>query len=324
MFSSALLCSKSRVAPIKNKTVTLLRLELCGCVVLVRLLKNVREALKIEFNGIYTWSDSTIALAWISGDPSRQKVFTSNRTAEIQSILPSKHWHHVKSEDNPADLISRGASLKDLQQCKLWWEDPHWLSRVADYLKSEMPLTNLTQQEMDIVKSEEKRESQVFFSANNSKQIVLSLLNAYSSLSKLARVLAKIYRFINNCRLDNINRNYDKISIDEIHNSNKLLITETQRIHFANKLSNLRAGKQIKSTSTLSSLSPFIDQHRLLRVGGRIQLQGLKPNIKFYCLQKANSHNYYLSESIVDCYTPVRKRYYIRFAKGIGLSMEEI
>lgn len=40
---SSLLCSKSRVAPIKNKTITLPKLELCGAVILVRLLQGVRD-----------------------------------------------------------------------------------------------------------------------------------------------------------------------------------------------------------------------------------------------------------------------------------------
>lgn len=93
---SNLLCSKLRVAPIKNKTITLPKFELCRAIVLVRLLQNVREALKINFDGVYAWSDSTIALAWISDDPFCQKMFVSNKTAEIQSILPSKYWHHVK------------------------------------------------------------------------------------------------------------------------------------------------------------------------------------------------------------------------------------
>lgn len=42
--NSPLLCSKSRVAPIKSKMATLPRLGLCGAVVLVRLLQSVRKA----------------------------------------------------------------------------------------------------------------------------------------------------------------------------------------------------------------------------------------------------------------------------------------
>jgi len=270
-FRSTLLCSKSRVAPIKNKTITLPRLELCGAVILVRLLKNVREALKIDFDGIYAWSDSTIALAWIAGDPSRQKTFISNRAAEIQSILPSDYWRHVKSEDNPADLISRGMSLKDLQQCKLWWEGPRWLSRFDDRLQYEMRLTNLSQEEIDAIKSEQTSELRVFLTTDNSKQLILVSLNKYSSLAKVERVLARIFRFISNCKLDRVKRKFDNISIDEINKVTQLLVIEIQKIHFADEVLDLRTGKQIKTSSKLLSLSPFIDKNGLLRVGGRIQ-----------------------------------------------------
>lgn len=65
---------------------------------------------------MHAWNDSTIALAWIPGDPSLQKVFVSNRTAEVQSIFPPKYWHHGDKNENPEVLISRGASLENLRQ----------------------------------------------------------------------------------------------------------------------------------------------------------------------------------------------------------------
>lgn len=43
----SLLCSKSCVAQVKSKTITLPRLKLCGAIVLVKLLQNVKRALKI-------------------------------------------------------------------------------------------------------------------------------------------------------------------------------------------------------------------------------------------------------------------------------------
>lgn len=129
--NSRLICSKSHVAPVKSKTVTLPKLELCGAVVLVRLLKNVKKALGVELDNIYAWSDSTITLTWISSDPSRQKVFVSNRVAEIQSLLSADHWCHFWWLK--ALTISRGTSLYDLEQCRLRGEGPGWLSQINEY-----------------------------------------------------------------------------------------------------------------------------------------------------------------------------------------------
>ncbi|XP_039311989.1 uncharacterized protein LOC120359242 [Solenopsis invicta] len=185
-----LVCSKSRVAPVKSKTVTLPKLELCGAVVLVRLIKNVKKALGVELDNIYAWSDSTITLAWISGDPSRQKVFVSNRVVEIQSLLSADHWRHVKSADNPADLISRGTSLYDLKQCRLWWEGPEWLSRINEYSQDGARLTTLSQIESEIIRSEERSESRVFLNVDGLNRTVDALINKCSSLSRVERIVA--------------------------------------------------------------------------------------------------------------------------------------
>lgn len=55
--SSFLVCSKSRVAPVKSSTITLPRLELCGAIILTRLLTAVKEALKIHITEVHAWTD---------------------------------------------------------------------------------------------------------------------------------------------------------------------------------------------------------------------------------------------------------------------------
>ncbi|GFX70897.1 hypothetical protein TNCV_1688801 [Trichonephila clavipes] len=42
-------------------------------------------------------------------------------------VLPTKHWRHVPSKENPADIASRGIDPKCLPDCKLWWQGPPWL-----------------------------------------------------------------------------------------------------------------------------------------------------------------------------------------------------
>ena len=73
-------------------------------------------------------SDSTIALSWVKADPARWHTFVSNYVSQIQSMLPTTEFVHVPSEENPADLCSRGlqATLLVAQQ-KFWFQRPTWL-----------------------------------------------------------------------------------------------------------------------------------------------------------------------------------------------------
>lgn len=81
------------------------------------------------------WCDSTITLARIAGISTRLKTFVGNRVSEIQELTKNGIWKYVPSQDNPANIVSRGVELYQLIQ------RPDWLAQVEE----ERPEINVSQ-----------------------------------------------------------------------------------------------------------------------------------------------------------------------------------
>ena len=121
----SLVISKTKVAPIKRLTIP--RLELCGAKLLTQLLHHTQQALSIPTESVYAWTDSTIVLSWLIGNPRRFKTFVGNRVSHIMQLIPPDRWNHVRSPENPADCASRGLFPSELLDHGLWWNGPDWL-----------------------------------------------------------------------------------------------------------------------------------------------------------------------------------------------------
>lgn len=122
--------SKTRVAPIK--TLSIPRLELCGALLLAEMIDNIIPQLTPLTNYSLTcWTVSTIVLSWLAKPPCTWNIFVANRISKIIQITDPSKWNHVKSEDNPADLASRGSLPLELAANKLWWHGPQWLSDMS-------------------------------------------------------------------------------------------------------------------------------------------------------------------------------------------------
>ena len=75
--SVQLVCSRSRVCPIKR--LSLPKLELMATLIGARLLNYVSNALYLYDCPKHCYSDSTITLDWIYSDPLKKDIFIHNR-----------------------------------------------------------------------------------------------------------------------------------------------------------------------------------------------------------------------------------------------------
>ena len=117
-----LVCSKTRVAPLKKLTIP--GLELSEAVLLAKFMKYVQDHLELRNSPVFLWMDSSVSVAWINSHPSRWKEFVRNRVILVQELLPHRQWRLIPGKENPADCASRGLSSSQLVKHKLWWTGP--------------------------------------------------------------------------------------------------------------------------------------------------------------------------------------------------------
>ncbi|XP_055522442.1 uncharacterized protein LOC129716631 [Wyeomyia smithii] len=262
--STILLTSKSRIAPLKNAKPTIPRLELCGARELARLISNITHNLNITFSKIVLWCDSTTAISWIQTDPSKLKTFVCNRVIEIQQLTKSMEWRHVSTNENPADFISRGLLPSEIRACKLWWFGPTFLTKD----ETDWPVNS---QQLPIEQLPESRNPSMSFAVIDTSEKFI-LFARQSSFRRMQRVMAFVLRFIDHIqRGSHKNHRYGQLTIQELDEATKAMISIAQREAFPRDFRCLESGQVIHQQSKLTQYSVFLDKSRfaVMRVGGR-------------------------------------------------------
>lgn len=193
--------------------------------------------------------------------PHLLKVFVQNRVTEINELTGDSLWLHIDSKNNPADLVSRGLYIDALKTSNLWWHGPQFFKCNKWKNNQPAPVCELL--------PELKPKTINSFSINSEPLIDF---NKFSNLNKLKRTVAYVLRFISNLR-NKQSKQTGCLSADELLESQRLLSRIAQMQSFPSLYNNLSKNlplKGCKEANKVLNLNVFLDESKLIRVGGRL------------------------------------------------------
>ncbi|XP_057365013.1 uncharacterized protein LOC130685709 [Daphnia carinata] len=279
------LASKTKVAPLPKKKVTLPRLELLSSLLAARLGEKLKNFLHIESWRTIFWADSLVALGWLRGDPNRWKPFVRNQVEAIRKLSGVSWWRHCPGIHNPADLASRGAPASALVHSELWWNGPPWLKD-----ETEWPDSTPEAGETSIY---EKIEAEA-----KGKTVIMSVvtvepatpmewqLERIPSWNRLLRRTAWMLRFISKNRPTNRTQIQtpikigdekeilvDHLTVEELTKAELLIYRQLQKEAFPKTFQDLQEGRQPHHKEKIAKLRPVWDERdKVIRVTGRVEL----------------------------------------------------
>ena len=301
-----LIYSKHRLSPIKDN-LTIPRLELMGVLIACRIIKFLSNEIDLELEPSIIFTDAKCVIEWTKTQKPLKR-FVGERIAEVKNS--EIQLAYVKSEENPADIASRGCSVNELKDNKFWWHGPIWLK--DDF-------TNMLSQEYDLSDEEEKLFlgelqghkvlHEMSLTAASGASIAMAPFGIdetrYSNHHRLIRVTAWCNRFLFNYY--ELKELKGVLSPKELADATIMWDRYVQSSNFADK-------EKLKAIR--SNLGVYYDESGIMRCSGRFpsttNCPKLLPSKTHYTkLIIVRAHRGLLHQGAAQTLAKVRKEYWV-------------
>ena len=251
-------------------------------------------------------------------------VFIQNRVKEIRNLVDTACFKLIDTKRNPTDIVSRGVKPAELLSNRLWFSGPEFLTLDKDswpslkvgekfILLSEIEsrgndvcMCDVICKEVeenrgndvcmcDVIDRENGNDCMCAVTINTEANIENNLqLESFSSLFKLFRVTALVYKFVEKLKckakikIKQVENKIDKnvpdinlgiINTEDVHAASNLWLRYIQRVFHSKKYDDLK-----------KNLNVFIDVHGLSRCQGMFANSSLPYERKYPTLSPTDSH----------------------------------
>ncbi|XP_018494306.1 uncharacterized protein LOC100900678, partial [Galendromus occidentalis] len=282
--SVAFILSKSKIAPVKAFTIH--RLELLGALLAARMTEKILEWLDFKIDAVNIFCDNSAVLGWVASNPERWKPFVANRIRKIHQLAGQARWHYVRSEENPADILSRGADISKRSIAELWFNGPQWLREKNNDLRAALESDSTFHIHVDRthLEHEMKKSIATFHVALPTSQVGskrISFEESFSCWLKAIRFWALMLRLKAKARAAKTRvqtknecsarpeTDLNLVDSEEMITARLDLIKLIQRSYFPEEI--ISACRNLKPKSALYQYNPFIDDNSLIRCKSRLE-----------------------------------------------------
>ncbi|XP_069104772.1 uncharacterized protein [Argopecten irradians] len=261
---------KTKVAPLHTTTIP--RLELCAAVLAIEIAETISEQLNLPLSIFRFYTDSKVVIGYVYNQTRRFYNYVCNRVTRIRKSSTPEQWNFVSTEHNPADQGTRPIHAKDLLESK-WLHGPMFLLEGTEFSDDLVPEVSADDKEV------RPEVSCLLIKAKVSGETILKRCEKFSNWHQLVTAMGTLIKLAR--RIGGGNLPSTPSCLESFSRAKTFILQLVQRDTFPTEIECLSSGNPCPRDSRISALNPFLDQHGLLRVGGRLKHAKIDTNEKY-------------------------------------------
>ncbi|XP_057680914.1 uncharacterized protein LOC130908955 isoform X1 [Corythoichthys intestinalis] len=167
--------------------------------------------------------------------------------------------------------------------------ESNWFTGPCFLWQKELPKDDVKLKEIN-TEDPELKVTHVFTVQAKEEKYVTERLQKFSDWTRAVKAIARLRRYVKSAKNSKVMSN-ESTTLEERKEAEEFIIRTIQKETFSKEIQYLKDKKELKSfQSKLYQLSPFLDVHDILRVGGRLTKASLHPNIKHPAIMPRDHH----------------------------------